>query len=404
MTKQIKWGTVVPLIGGLSTAAKQVTGVDPSFFISYSPFGENEVNAKKYFSNTPHNMLDTPDRGGFDVAANQDVDFVNAVCPCAGLSLLSSGSPEQRAKMNHWMLESARFVTEEVKPKVFWGENAPALYSHGGAIVREQLRNIAAKSGYSFSIYATNTQYHGIPQSRKRTFYFFWKDSTAPIFEYYKKPCLNFTDYLATVTPGVKHHEQADLDEAATHLLTNPYIMFLQAKYNNKGIDDMRRYLVEKDMRGFTLLTYLLRTEQLEEARDWMKANGHEKHYREADRVINKVNTKGGFWDGSFPIYRGDNVMSTLISRTLYTIHPTEDRVLTTRECMHMMGLPEDFELASGATNHICQNVPVTTGSDMCREVVKFINGTAKLSNSTFLMQSNLHEKVDVQESSLLTF
>ena len=400
----MKYGTIVPLIGGLTYAAKKVTGVDPSFFLSYKPFGENELNAKAYFKNTPHYLLDDENRGGFDVAANQDVDFINAVCPCAGLSLLSSGSAEQRAKMNHWMLESARFVTEEVRPKVFWGENAPALYSHGGKIVRDQLKEIAAKNGYSFSIYATNTMFHGIPQSRKRTFYFFWRDSTVPVFDYYKKPCLSFQDYLKTVTPDCLHHTAEDIKEAQRHLLTNPYIMFLQAKYDNKGIDDMRRYLVENDMRGFTLLTYLLRTNQLEEARDWMRDNGHTKHYKEAERVLNKVNTKGGFWDGSFPIYRGTGEMATLISRTLYTIHPTEDRVLTTRECMHMMGLPEDFELVTGATNNICQNVPVATGSDMTREVVKFIKGESTLSNATFMMQSNLHEKIDVSESSLLSF
>ena len=400
----MKWGTIVPLIGGLSVAAKQVTGEDPSFFLSYKPFGENELNAKAYFKNTPHYLLDSEDRGGFSLTANQDVDFVNAVCPCAGLSLLSSGNPEQRSKMNRWMLESARFVTGEVKPKVFWGENAPALYSNGGKHVRDELRGIAEKNGYSFSIYCTNTMLHGIPQSRKRTFYFFWKDSTAPVFEYYKKQTPSFEDYLELVPDNVIHHQDEDLKIAEDHLLKNPYIMFLQDKYDGRGIDDMRRYLVEKDMRGFTLLTYLLRTEQLEECRDWMRDNGHERHFKEAERVIAKVKSKGGFWDGSFPIYRGTGEMATLISRTLYTIHPKKDRVLTTRECMHMMGLPHDFELVTGATNNICQNVPVCTGADMTREVVKFIKGEAELSNSTFLMQSNLHEKIDVRESSLLSF
>jgi site-specific DNA-cytosine methylase len=400
----MKWGTIVPLIGGLSVAAKKATGVDPSFFLSYTPFGENELNAKAYFKNTPHYLLDTPDQGGFDVAANQDVDFVNAVCPCAGLSLLSSGTPEQRAKMNHWMLESAEFVTGKVRPKVFWGENAPALYSNGGALMRDQLREIAEKNGYSFSIYATNTYYHGVPQSRKRTFYFFWRDSNVPVFNYYRRPRLSFSDYLDLVPEGSLHHTKADLEEAERHLLTNPYIMFLQAKYNGKGIDDMRKWLVDTDKRGFTLLTYLLLTKQLEEARDWMRDNGHVKHYKEAERVLHKVNTKGGFWDGSFPIYRADEVMATLISRTLYTIHPTKDRVLTTRECMHMMGLPHDFELVTGATNNICQNVPVNTGADMAGEVMRFIRGESVISNSTFFMQSNLSERIDVQESSLLTF
>jgi site-specific DNA-cytosine methylase len=245
---------------------------------------------------------------------------------------------------------------------------------------------------------------HGIPQTRKRTFYFFWRDSNAPIFDYYDKPRLAFADYLDTVPDNVLHHSAADLAEAERHLLTNPYIMFLQHKYNGQGINDMRKWLKETGRNGFTLLTYLLLTKQLEEARDWMKANGHDKHYREAERVINKVNTKGGFWDGSFPIYQSTEVMATLISRTLYAIHPTKDRVLTTRECMHMMGLPHDFELVTGATNNICQNVPVCTGTDMANEVLKFLDGKANISNSNFLMQCNLNKKIDVQKSTLLSF
>lgn len=401
---KITWGTAVPLIGGLSVAAKNVTGVDPSFFISYSAFGENELNAKAYFKNTPHYLLDSPDRGGFKLEENKDVDFINAVCPCAGLSLLSSGNAEQRAKMNYWMLETARFATSEIRPKVFWGENAPALYSNGGKLVREELRSIAEANGYSFSIYLTNTNLHGIPQNRKRTFYFFWRDSGAPIFDYYKKDTPSLSEYLKTVPAGAIHHSQAEIDEATRQLSDCPYIMFLQQKNPGKGLELLRQHLTEKGIKGTTLLTYLVKTGQLKEARDWLQAQGHEKHYREAERVLNKVKIEGNYWDGSYPIYNGSGDMSTLISRTLDTIHPAEDRLFTIRECMHMMGLPHDFELVTMSTNNICQNVPVNTGSDMTREVMKYVNGEAKISNSSFLMQSNLNERVDVSESSLLAF
>lgn len=402
--KSVKWGTAVPLIGGLSVAAKNVTGVDPAFFISYSAFGENEQNAKAYFKNTPHYLLDSPDRGGFNVSEHQDVDFINAVCPCAGLSLLSSGNQEQRSKMNYWMLETARVVTGEVRPKVFWGENAPALYSASGKSVREELRSIAEQNGYSFSIYLTNTVHHGIPQNRKRTFYFFWRDSGAPIFDYYKREMPGLAEYLSRVPADSIHHSQAEVQAATDKLAANPYVLFLQQKHQGKGLEVLRQHLLDKNIKGITLLTYLVKSGQLSEARDWLQAQGHEKHYREAERVLNKVKIEGNYWDGSYPIYNGLGDMSTLISRTLDTIHPAEDRLFTIRECMHMMGLPHDFELVTMSTNNICQNVPVNTGSDMTREVMKYVNGEAKISNSSFLMQSNLNERVDVSESSLLAF
>jgi len=407
MTKKLKWGAIVPLIGGEVIASKQVTGQDPDFFLTYTPFAENERNITNYLPHVPYHQLDTNNMGGFDVSKNRDVDFVQTLCPCAGLSLLSSGSEEHRATMNEWMLKTARFVTGEVKPKVFWGENAPGLYTTKGTQVRQQLREIGEANGYSFSVYMTNTKYHGIPQSRKRSFYFFWKDSSAPIFENFRKPTKNFKDYIKEVKPTDLHQGPEDIKYARDHLLTNPYVMFLQDKFKGNGITDMREYLNvkhSKDSSGFTLLTYLLRTEQLEEARDWFQTQGIDKYFREATRVLKKVATTGGFWDGSFPIYRPEGLFNTLISRTLYAIHPVEDRTLTTRECMHLMGLPADFELVTGVQNHICQNVPVTTASDMTREVLAFLDGKRELSGARYLLQNNLTSRVDHQESSLLTF
>jgi site-specific DNA-cytosine methylase len=400
----VKWGQSVPLVGGLAQANKMVTGVDPSFFISYAPFGANEVHAKANFPNTPHYLLDSENMGGFSVQQNQDVDFISAVCPCAGLSLLSSGSEEQRAVMNSWMINTAKFVTGEVKPKVFWGENAPALYSNSGKTVRNQFREIAEENGYSFSIYGTNTELHGIPQSRKRTFYFFWKDSSVPVFEYFKRPRKNLVDYLDEVPAGADRHDQAALDHATKFLNDYPYVKFLQHKYNGDGINEMRRHLEKHEKRGTTMLSYLIRSEQLYEARDWLLTTEYDNHAREASRVIKKVEAGLGFWDGSMPIYRGDGTFATMIARTLMAIHPREDRILTVRENMHLMGLPHDYKLVTEDYNHLCQNVPVCTGADMTRMVMKYLDGGLKMSGSRFLMQSNINERIDVQESTLLEF
>ena len=200
-----KWATCVPLIGGLTIAARNVTGVDPAFLMSYSPFADNEKNIKAHMPHIPFYTLDDPTTT-FDVSEHQDMDFVQALCPCAGLSRLSNGTPEQRAKMNTWMLNTAKFVTEEVRPKVFWGENAPGLFTGSGETVKNQFLAQAQKAGYSFSLYLTDTSLHGIPQRRKRTFYFFWRDVDAPIMEFYNRPKKTLTDYLTEVPAGVSRH------------------------------------------------------------------------------------------------------------------------------------------------------------------------------------------------------
>ncbi len=83
--------------------------------------------------------------------APRKVDVVNSVCPCAGLSMLNTSASSDSAT-NDWMLESAKYVLGEVKPKVFWGENAPGLYGNmGKPVVEKLLKTIGEEFGYTFT-------------------------------------------------------------------------------------------------------------------------------------------------------------------------------------------------------------------------------------------------------------
>ena len=45
----------------------------------------------------------------------------------------------------------------------------------------------------------TNTELHGIPQKRIRTFYFFWNTPTVPELTYKYKKAKSFSDYLREI-------------------------------------------------------------------------------------------------------------------------------------------------------------------------------------------------------------
>ena len=70
------------------------------------------------------------------------------------------------------------------------------------------------------------------------------------------------------------------------------------------------------------------------------------------------------------------------------------------------MGLPNDFVLQGGVKNlnHICQNVPVTTATDMADNVLKYVKGYLdnQLIDTDFLVQDNksqenIYEKKPLQ-------
>lgn len=388
----MKYATIVPLIGGLTVANKQITGKDPEVFLSYSAFGDNEKNAIANFPGVPHVLIDAP---GFDPSKYTGLDFISAVCPCAGLSMLSRGGVEQKAKMNSWMIQTAELVTGTLRPKVFWGENAPALATKSGEDVRQQLREIGQKNGYRMSIYATNTALHGIPQIRKRTFYFFWRDTCPPIFEFYNKPKKTFGQYLTEVPFGVEGQRQSDIDKATEYLNIDPYFQYLESA--DSGLENLRKYLKENEINTLTLSHYIQVSKQIDKALTFFDDNGHQSAARELRRVKEKTESGGGIWDGSISVFNPDMDFLALVHRKLDSVHPYENRIFTPRECMHLMGLPNTFNLVTNELNHVCQNVPVCTGADMTSEVIAVLEGKRELSTSEFLLQNN-HNKTVVQE------
>ena len=85
--QDIKWATMIPLIGGSALGCQKATGVLPQFHLSYSPFSKNEAHLKRYWPQVPMLYLDKmPNMVEF---GNEKIDFVNSVCPCAGLSMLN---------------------------------------------------------------------------------------------------------------------------------------------------------------------------------------------------------------------------------------------------------------------------------------------------------------------------
>jgi len=361
----IKHASIVPLIGGQTLGQEKAMGSRPEWLASFSAFGSNDSHAVNHYKDIPYYVMDD---GGTHKPSS--VDVISTTCPCAGLSSLSaSASPDAAA--NEWMYKTAQLVLGEWKPKVFWGENAPGFAGKVGTPVVEKLYKIARDNDYVMSIYRTKSQLHGVPQIRERSFYFFWKGTRAPIFKYYKTPWQKIEDLISTIPAGLTQH---DVTNKGTPSKDDPWY----------------RYVLEELEGGITHRDFFNMIDKTDNAMDWLERKGvsylevgkwmGEHGYANIEARCKRIHEK---------LKNGDNIMRRLTTvpkdyigafvghYPMMLTHPYEDRYITYREAMSIMGLPHDFELLNPKANlnHICQNVPVSTAADMAFEIKEWLEG-----------------------------
>ena len=244
-----------------------------------------------------------------------------------------------------------------------------------------------------------NTANHGIPQKRRRTFGILWKNGRRVInLKLGGKP-LPVAEFLK------KQH--------ATAKRIRPHAEeFINTNYEN---DSLIRYAHRKgwiDSKGITIgggpiaksyvISLAVKEGLLPELIAWLadesvrpRVRGGDEYRANAKQrndIVIKVKAKTdqglGFRQEN-PVLVRDLTPTLMIYGMKWWKHPTERRFLSVRECMDLMGLPDDFVLdfANGAKHaHVTQNVPVNTSEDVVRAVVETLARPkrpfdAKLSN-----------------------
>jgi len=387
----MKHAFIVPLIGGQALGQAAAFGSKPDYLLSYSPFNSNDSHLVNHYKDVPYILLD---EGG---KHPHYVDVVGTTCPCAGLSSLS-GYASSDAAANEWMYTTTTYVLEQIKPMVMWGENAPGFAGKLGKPIVDKLHDIATRNGYTMSIYRTKSLLHGVPQIRERSFYFFWKGKTVPLFNYFDKPL----NTIESVFNGVSKN-------ASQQIVTNEKI---PSKW-----DPMYRYVLEELEGGITHKDFYNIIEKTDNAMDWlerkgkkydevgqwMRSQGLDRAAERCDRIFTKLQGEGNIMRRLTTVPKGHIGAFVGHYPNLLT-HPTEDRYLTYREAMSIMGLPEDFELLNPSRylNHVCQNVPVGTATDMANEIKASLEGKRDKINANLVYQFNgqktyeIRDKVDI--------
>ncbi len=397
----MKHATIIPLIGGEALASTKVFGTRPDYIMSYSAFKANESHLLNYWNHeVPYHVIDEGGRHP------HQVDIVSSVCPCAGLSLFSMGYGEHNPN-NRWMIETANYVLGDMKPKVFWGENAPALAGKIGEPIRKQLIEIGKKNGYTMTLYRTKSLLHGVPQVRERTFYFFWRGDKTPILEYYRRPYTRIEDVIT----NVKSNSMMDVINKNTPT-NDPYYRYLLEVVHG-GITHRQHFDIlqaeDVSVRYFDAKSLIEgHGHTYKQVGAWMAKQGLDKEVEKCDRMFHKLD------DGKNIMRRGTIVPKNYIGAFVghypkMLTHPYEDRYITYREAMSIMGLPEDYQLLkpSQSYNHICQNVPFQTAVDMATEVKAVLENKRNYVDSSLVYQYNhtkTHELRGEEASSLASF
>lgn len=392
----MKHAMILPLIGGMCIAQHKAFGSKPEYIMTYEGFQDNEKHLLNWY-NQSHNY-DVPYHyvDNFRTLSHR-VDVVGCTAPCAGLSQLSTAFGDDNQN-NQWMMKTANYVLGELQPTVFYGENAPGLSGKIGKTVREYLRKVSKDNGYSMTIYRTKSLLHGTPQVRERTFYFFWKEMKTPLLNYYNTPWKKIEDVIR----DVKSNTLMEPINSKTPSKDDPYYRFiLEEMYDGithrEFSHDKMEFLKVRSNDVFSFIEQ--QGYNYKQVGSWLVDKGYT---REAEKCEYKYNKLAA---GKNIMRRGTIVPKDFIGAfvghypTMLT-HPDEDRYITYREALSVMGMPEDFDLLDPkkSTNHICQNVPVNTAFDMATEVKEVLLGNRQFIDSTYTYQQNVNKRHEIWE------
>lgn len=398
MNKQeIKWASHIPLIGGFTVAGLQEFEKAPEFISSYSAFAGNDALCHNYLENTKGLTYDKFLLDQEDIPekyCNGYIDIMLGVPPCAGLSMCAAIKQDQRdcAAVNDWMLNSAEYILNKVKPKVYCFENAPGLSSNLGVKVREKIETIAQNYKYSVVYYKTNTVKHGIPQRRSRTYCFLVNSEYAPVLNFNKVEMPNYAEYLDLIP---KESSLQDIFYCKDiYAETFEPVQYVKELYGETWRDSV---LGDKDT--CTVYNHLLDNGKLPAFLKWCEAkeNCDPAVIKNVKFILEKASKGLGYRLGYKVVKLDKYAAGTMYSESLQrTLHPKYDRRLNAREIMHLMGMPHDFELLDLKHDvvKITQNCPVTTNRVMIRECIAILNNERKPYDKSVIFVNNEQEKV----------
>jgi len=415
-TGKINWIVAQPLIGGMPIGFENSFGNPPMAIITAG--FSNDDHYIKYMNDTrklnipiikmdaSYEVFETEkDEILYNKIISDGVDVLMHVAVCAGLSQLNSCNTGSKARgcadndQNQNMYGLTK-LGMKMGANVVAFENAPAAYTNAGKETIERLEEIATERNYSTHLFRTDTLLHGIPQSRKRTFIMFYKNSNPGLFNYEHKQYTPLSEYLKEVNSSMIHFEESVAIDAKDVF----YEFILDYSGKKTYYEAMQEIGPHKNTWTALQLTDYI---GFEHGIEWMnkkyEETGEEKFAKGkklCEHCKKKVDMGKGYWDSSTYLANNGLYVNAVISKNIHrSLHPTEERGYNIRELLHLMGHPHDFEMINPKKNwqQISQNVPVKTATFIGSQIKKYVMGELPISSTTFVKQDNIKQRLDTQ-------
>jgi site-specific DNA-cytosine methylase len=361
----MKHAHIIPLAGGSVIGTSLALKSKPEYIASWEAFSKNDHWCKQYYPDVPFHLLDNGIPKGLP-----KVDLLTCTPPCSGLSNATTGTRGCQAPQNTHMLNVAEFGMQQRIPVVLI-ENAPMLYSQGGYEFFVKFVPFAEKYGYSIQLYKTSTILHGLPQNRVRTFVILWRGDTQYKLDWIKKPYVPLNAW--PVEHGKKQYVQdgKGSDDELVNLL-----------YQHYG----SRKNLYNTIQGSPKTAFNLAIENRYAYYDYKTPRYKKLFDRYKYKAVLDVT----------PTFVNVFTNALMWKVTTYMLNPVEDRFMSIRELMSMMGMPKDYpEIDKRFMNHIFQNVPVTTVKTLVTEIANALDGKAEKIKLPFMRINNISQRVD---------
>lgn len=360
----VNWKAYIPLIGGFPIGAQRVFGAPKdNSYVSFDDFESSDKLYENYIQGERNDDL-------------SGLDLVVATAPCAGLSGASkAGFSDEagnahRRNMNRHIINSAR-NSVNAGVKLIIGETVPTFGSENPIAkdLRQELQNIADSRNYKFGYIKISSIDFGVPQNRKRIFYYLGEPDLVGHVEDkrqyipdVKPEVVNLAQFLdKPARPGGDYYmeEFEESDREALRIL-------LEAKARG---DMPQKYAECKTSMPIARLIEALP----EEYGDRIKLLSP--HYnKQISRLRANPNT---YYNRMF--YVSGYTLGAVIWRSCETtnqswldINPDTVNYLSMGNVADLMAMPYDFPLPDKKEwNLLCQNVPPCTAEGAIRYIGK---------------------------------